>query len=175
VAHNLGAAIGTGGALFGRVAFEPSVRRIEDREQRGQVVNEGWRRFGAVQLGALTVMAATWYAGRSRLGGAAVSGDADGLVIAKDVLVGATVASAAGAAITGNLLAKQREHERVPMNQSGEVAEAAPPAARRLGRITDALGLLNLLAGAGVIGVTTVLAMKAGKSGRWWAVSRFLP
>ena len=136
-----------------------------------------WRRFGAVQMGALAVMAATWYAGRGALGGRAVGGKgARGLVVAKDILVGATVASAVGSAVAGNMMAKERQKNgAVPLNDQGEVAADAPPRARRLGRITDAFGLANLLAGMGVVAVTAVLAMKAGKSGRWSAISRLLP
>ena len=176
VTHDLGTAIGVGGSLFGRVALEPAVRHIEDREQRGQVVNDAWRRFGAVQIGALAVMATTWYVGRAKLGGAAVGGNGvHGLVVAKDILVGTTFASAVGAAITGNLMTKRRGSQAVPMNNKGEVAGDAPRAERRLGRVTDAFGLLNLIAGVGVVAVTAILAMQAGKSGRWSAVSRFLP
>jgi uncharacterized membrane protein len=176
VAHDLGTAIGVGGGLFGRVALEPSVRNIEDRETRGRVVNDAWRRFGGVQLGALAVMAATWYAGRSKLSGvAAGGGSAQALVVAKDILVGTTLVSAIGAAITGNAMARQRERDAVPMNESGEVAADAPAPARALGRLTDAFGLLNLCAGVGVVAVTAMLAMRAGKSKTWTAVSRLLP
>jgi len=176
VAHDLGTAIGVGGGLFGRMALEPSVRHIEDREKRGEVVADAWRRFGVVQLGSLAVMAATWYAGRSKLSGAAAGGGvAQELVLAKDILVGACVASAAGAAICGNMMASQRRNGAVPMNDDGEVATDAPPKARALGRLTDAFGLVNLCAGIGVVAVTAVLAVRAGKSGTWKAVSRFLP
>ncbi len=176
VAHDLGTAISVGGGLFGRVALEPSVRRIEDRAERGQVVSDAWRRFGAVQMGALAVMAATWFAGQSKLSGAAAGGgSARGLVVAKDILVGTTVASAIGSAITGNLMAKQRRNSAVPMDDDGEVAADAPAAARTLGRITDGFGLLNLCAGVGVVAVTAMLAMQAGKSKTWTVLSRLLP
>ena len=176
VAHDLGTAIGVGGGLFGRMALEPSVRQIEDREKRGQVVADAWRRFGVVQLGSLAVMAATWYAGRSRLSGVAAGGGAaQELVLAKDVLVGACVVSAVGSAIAGNMMTAQRRNGAVPMNDDGEVAADAPSKARRLGRLTDAFGLVNLCAGFGVVAVTAMLAMRAGKSGTWKAVSRFLP
>jgi uncharacterized membrane protein len=176
VAHDLGTAIGVGGSLFGRVALEPSVHNVKDQQERGNLLMEAWRRFGIVQLGALAVMAGTWYAGRSKLGGAAVGGrGARGLVIAKDLLVGATFASAVGAAVTGNLNARQRRQQDVPINDQGEVAAEAPAPARQLGRVTDAFGLANLIAGVGVVAVTAMLAMRAGKSTRWSALSRLLP
>lgn len=175
VAHNLGMAIGVGGTLFGQVALEPSVRKISDPEERGKVINEAWSRFGKVQLGALGVMAATWYAGRIRLTGHEVNASARGLVLAKDVLVGATLASAVGAALAGSRMAAKRADGAVPMTSEGTVSNNAPINARALGRLTDGLGYVNLVAGAGVIALTTILSMSAGKSVRWAAVSRFLP
>lgn len=175
VAHDIGTAVGVGGSLFGRIALEPSVRNVANEEERGKVVNDAWRRFGTVQLAAYGVMAGSWLVGRLKLGGGAVSEASRPLVIAKDVLVGATLASAIGAAITGKKMAAQRPEGAIPMNREGEAAETAPPAARRLGRLTDTFGMVNLLAGVGVVAVTTVLAMQAGKSSRWKAVSRFLP
>lgn len=174
VAHDLGTAIGVGGGLFGRVALEPSVRDIADRDKRGQIVTGAWRRFGRIQLSALAVMAATWYAGRSRLSGAAAGG-AQGLVVAKDILVGTSFASAIGSAVAGNLMAKQRRNAPVPMNEQGEVASDAPAPARALGRLTDVFGLINVCAGIGVVAVTAMLAMRAGKSKTWTVVSRLLP
>ena len=117
----------------------------------------------------------SWLIGRLKLGGGAVSEAARPLVIAKDVLVGTTLVSAIGAAIAGSKMAAQREEGAVPMNSQGEAAGEAPPAAKRLGRLTDTFGLVNLVAGMGVVAVTTVLAMQAGKSSRWKAVSRYLP
>jgi uncharacterized membrane protein len=66
VAHDLGIAVGVGGSLFARIALEPSMRKISTPEQRGRVVNDAWSRFGAVQLGALGLMAATWLSPRQQ-------------------------------------------------------------------------------------------------------------
>jgi uncharacterized membrane protein len=175
VAHDLGIAVGVGGSLFGRIALEPSVRKIADREERGMVVNDAWRRFGMVQLAGLGVMAATWFAGRLKLTGREVTAGSRGLVLAKDILVGTTVASAVGAALAGSKMAEHRPEGAVPMNSEGEAAADAPRGARRLGRATDAFGLVNLIAGTGVIVVTTILAMRGSQSARWSALTRFLP
>ncbi|HEY0709032.1 MAG TPA: hypothetical protein VGG33_19645 [Polyangia bacterium] len=175
VAHDLSLAVGVGGSLFGRMALEPSMSKIADREERGMVVNDAWRRFGMVQLGALGVMGGTWLLGRLKLTGWEVDAESRALVVAKDVLVGTTLATAIGAAVAGSRMAAQRPEGAVPMNSEGEAAADAPPKARALGRTTDAFGLVNLLAGAGVVALTTILAMRAGQSSRWSLVSRFLP
>jgi uncharacterized membrane protein len=174
VAHDLGIAVGVGGSLFGRTALEPSVRNIADRVERGRVVHDAWRRYGAIQLGSLAVMAATWFAGRLRLSGREVDSRARALVLAKDILVGASLATAIGAAVSGRSVSARVRDGAVPMNSDGEVADDAPARVRRLGRLTDGLGLANLIAGAGIIAVTAVLAASAGRSARWGVVSRFL-
>jgi uncharacterized membrane protein len=175
VAHNLGLAVGVGGTLFGQLALEPSVGKISDPEERGKIVNDAWRRFGTVQLSSLGVMAATWFVGRIRLTGGEIDDSARGLVVAKDVLVGVTLASAVGAAVAGNKMAAARGDEAVPMNNLGKISSEAAPEVKGLARLTDGLGWLSLAAGTGVIALTTILSMSAGKSGRWSVVSRFLP
>src|SRR3954467_9821157 len=106
VAHDIGTAVGVGGSLFGKIALEPSVRNISDRADRGRVVNDAWRRFGSVQMAAYGLMAASWLAGRLKLGGRAVNAASGPLVVAKDVLVGATLASAVGAAVAGRKMSQ---------------------------------------------------------------------
>lgn len=173
IAHDLGIATGVGGTLFGRVAMHPALRQISDKEERGQVASDAWRSFNVYQLAGLGLMAATWFAGRSMLSGREVDGTARKLVVLKDGLVIASVASAVGAAVTGRLMAKQHQ-DRVPMNEHGTVAAEAPQQTRRLNRLTDAFGLANLLTGIGVVATTAILAMKAGESGRWTFWSRRL-
>lgn len=175
IGHNLGIAAGVGGTLFGQVALEPSMSKIADPRERGKVVNDAWRRFGMVQLGALGLMTATWFAGRLKLTGLDVSGSSRGLVLAKDVLVAGSLVSAIGAAVAGNKMASHRDDGAVPLNSEGKVSAAVPSETRQLGRLTDGLGWVNLVAGVGVIAVTTMLSMSAGRSVRWSAVSRLLP
>jgi hypothetical protein len=87
-----------------------------DRDERGAVINDAWRRFGVVQIGALALMAATWIAGRTKLTGKEVDAVSRKLVRAKDVLVGTTMASAIGVAVAGRKLGAQRPHGAVPVN-----------------------------------------------------------
>jgi uncharacterized membrane protein len=174
IAHDLGLAAGVGGTLFGRVALHPSLKEVEDPQQRGRLTAQAWQRFNTYQLAGLGLMAASWFAGRSLLTGREVDQATRGLVLAKDGLVLATMATAVGTAITGRLMAKQGPDEGLPMHEGGGVAAEAPETAQRLNRVTDVLGLLSLVAGMGVIATTAILAMRAGESGRWTWVSRRL-
>jgi hypothetical protein len=60
----MGLGINLGGTIFGLIALNPSVARIDDRRERGLVLNEAWARFQALGILAMGVTVAMW-----RLGG----------------------------------------------------------------------------------------------------------
>jgi hypothetical protein len=173
IAHDLGLAASLGGALFGRVALHPALCSISDRSERGRIAEVAWRRFRAIQIPGLALMAGTWLLGRSRLSGSEIDSLSHKLVILKDALVAGTLVSAVGTAVLSHQLTSS-EPSGVPMDGRGHVASDAPLRERRLERAISKVGLGNLLLGAGVAAVTTVLAMRAGRSARWSVVSRFL-
>lgn len=173
IAHDLGMATGIGGGLFGRTALHPAVERVSDRRERGQVVSDAWRRFSWLELAGYALAATTWFAGRSRLSGREVDSVSRGLVLAKDVLMGATLATAVGSSIAGRTMSAA-EPSGVPMATGEEVSAEAPQRAKTLHPVVNALGIANLACAAGVAALTTVLAMRAGESAKWSVVSRFL-
>lgn len=173
IAHDLGMATGIGGGLFGRTALHPAVNRVSDRNERGLVVSDAWKRFSWFELAGYALAAMTWFAGRSRLGGREVDGDTRSLVLAKDGLMAATVATAIGSSVAGRLMSAPRP-EGVPMKDGDDLAADAPSTSKKLHPVVNVLGVANLLFAAGVAGLTTVLAMRAGQSHRWSFVSHFL-
>lgn len=176
IGHDLGLAAGVGGTLFGKVALHPATRNINDARERGRVVNDAWRTFNTYQLAGLGLMAVSWFAGRSKLSGGEVDSTSRTLTLVKDALVLATFGTAIANGIAGRRMAAHSPGGATPISSDGEsLAADAPAEARRLKPLIDTLGMVNLLCGAGVIGVTAVLAMRAGKSARWSAVSRLLP
>ena len=57
VVHDLGLAVCFGGTLFGKVAFNPSVRALASKPERGRVGGTIWNRFNmlnAASFGAAT-------------------------------------------------------------------------------------------------------------------------
>ena len=177
IAHDLGLAIGVGGTLFGRAALHPALRDISDDSQRGLVMKRAWQRFNAFQMPAVAIAALTWFVGRSKLSGHAVDSGSQTLARVKDGLMIGTVVTGVGAALAGQGMARVGGGPRgaVPVNGSGQPTTAAPSRAHRLSRVTDVFGFANLVCAAGVLGISTVLAMRAGRSMRWSVVSRFLP
>jgi hypothetical protein len=173
IAHDLGMATGIGGGLFGRTALHPSVARVSDRRERGQVVSDAWRRFSWLELAGYALAAATWFTGRSRLGGREVDGTSRRLVLAKDGLMAATLATAIGSSIAGRRMSAP-EPEGVPMRSGDELMPDAARTSKELHPIVNALGVANLICAAGAAALTTVLAMRAGQSHRWSFLSRWL-
>lgn len=175
VAHDLGLAAGFGGSLFGKLALNPAVKVIKSRPERGKVVNRAWNGFNIVNAIATGTAALTWVTGRTRLSGKEVDRKSRGLVIAKDVLMGTTLATGAAGIITGAVLASKSKDGATPMETGGQPAADTPKDVAALQRTVNILGDVNLLAEAGVIALTAILAMRAAKSTRWGFISRLLP
>lgn len=175
VLHNLGLATGFGGTLFGKIALNPAVKVIDRKEERGQVANAAWNGFNIVNAVSVGTAALTWLVGRSRLTGKEIDKETRGLVIAKDVLLGATLALGAANIFSGASLAAQAPEGAVPAETGVSPSAETPPKARKLMKAIDVMGIVNLAAMAGVIGVTALLNMRAGASSKWSVIARFLP
>lgn len=172
VAHDLGLATGIGGALFGRVGMQPAVRAISDKSERAMVVSQAWTNFSKYQMAGLGLMGVTWLVGRTFLSGREIGRYPRAMVIAKDALVLGTLGTAIGAAIAGRKLAS-REKQSVGLFDPLALPEDVNKEAK-LRRTSSTLGIANLILGAGVLAITTILAQQAGKSTRWSLLSRTL-
>lgn len=175
VLHNLGLSTAFGGSLFGKFALNPAVSAISNEEERGKVTNLAWNGFNLVNAISVGTAALTWLFGRSALSGREIDRNTHALVVAKDALMGATVALGAANIFTGAFLARQAPEGAVPEATGNTPTERTPKAAARAMRAINVMGIANLVCMAGVIGLTAVLNMKAGASSRWAALSRFLP
>lgn len=175
VLHDLGLAAGFGGPLFGKLALHRAVRDITDESQRGKVLNDAWRRYNIVNIASLGVAAFTWLLGRALISGRSIDRQTRDLVRAKDILLGATIITGAASMLGGEELRRQGPGGAVPIEQGNVPSARTPYRAAKVQRFLGAMGPLNIALTAGVIGITTVLAMKAGKSQKWGVVARFLP
>jgi hypothetical protein len=93
----------------------------------------------------------------------------------KDILVAGAVVSGAGALVTGTLLDRAMRAGETAIESGLEPAAETTPRVRRLQRTVNTLGIVNIALQAGVMAVTTILAMKSGKSTKWSLISRLLP
>jgi hypothetical protein len=169
--HNLGLAAGFGGSLFGQMALHPAVRTLDDKKERGEILNKAWRGFSPVNAFALGSVALTWVLGRSALSGGEIDDETRGLVLAKDVLVALYTATGLGSLIIG-LTWGRREP---PVEQGGTPAAETPELDVKALKTVSRLGKVNILCAAGVIALTAILNIKAGRSHKWNLLSRILP
>ncbi len=169
IAHDVGLATAIGGTLFGREALHPALREgIDDQEDRDRVADAAWRKFSWVNLAGHVAMASTWFAGRAMLSGREVDRLSRPMTVAKDALIVASLATGVASVVLGRMLgAKVRNDERTSMQHREKV--------ETLRRAVGAVGLVNLAANVGIMGLTAALAMQASKSNKFSVVSRFLP
>lgn len=169
VLHDLGLATGFGGALFGQLALHPSLHDVRSEEERGQLLHDVWAKYNVVNGVALGVTALTWVAGRSVISGRSIDATTRALVISKDIVVGAAIATGIATIVANRMMggtAIRGAHEPSPRT---------PRKAVQIQRFLNVVGPINTGFIAGALGLTTILAMRAGKSAKWSFLSRFLP
>lgn len=169
--HNLGLAAGFGGSLYGQMALHPAVRTIEDKKERGEILNQAWKGFSPINAFALGSVALTWVVGRSALSGGEIDKETRGLVLAKDVLVGVYTLAGLGALVIGQVWGSREP----PVESGGVPAAETPEADVKALKTVNWLGRVNIAAAAGIIALTAILNIKAGRSHKWSLLSTILP
>lgn len=175
VAHELGLGACLGGLLFGKLAFNPSLQALNDKSERGELLNTTWNRYNIVNAASLGTAAATWFFGRAAISGESIDQEARGYVLAKDALFIASAVSGLASIIAGRRLTAQAPDGAVPIDSGTQPAPETSEEASRLLRTVNQLGNLNVVLNVAIIAVTTILSQKAGQSTRWSVFSRFLP
>lgn len=172
-AHDLGLAGLLGGNLFGRFALHPSVTTMHNQSERGKVVNAAWRRYGAINAFSLVAVSTGWVG--ARLNEAAdrrLSPEERRLARAKDVLVGAVVATGLASAVQGIRFASKAPDGAVPLRDGDHAAAEATDEARHAKRRVNALGTASLVAEVALVSVNAALNQQ---SFRRPAARRLLP
>ena len=176
VAHELGLAASFGGVLFGKLALNPNLDALDDKPDRGRLLNKAWNRYNAVNAASVGTAIATWLVGRSAISGRhALDDEANNLVRAKDALLATAAVTGLASMLSGLQLSRQAPDGAVPIDSGVSPAPETSEEAARLLRRVNVLGDVNLAALGGTIAVSTILSMKANESLRWSIASRLLP
>jgi hypothetical protein len=175
VVHNLGLAICFGGSVFGKVALNPNLDVIGPEADRGKILNTTWNRFNVISAASFIASAATWFPGRLGLSGKEIDDQTRNLVLAKDLLFAAGSLSGIASVLQGRALTGQAPGGAVPIASGTTPAGDTPEKAAGLLRSVNQLGNANLAITGAILGITTILSMKATESARFSAVSRLLP
>jgi len=169
IVHNLGLATSLGGTMFGQGAFQPALQKdVSDEQKRGQISDDAWSRYSWWNLAAHGLVAATWFAGRTKLSGREISGNARKLTMVKDVLVVASLVSGVSSVIVGKVLGAKAKRQQQDNRTSDEEVDGLRAAVKTIGTV-------NMVTNAAISAVTTALSMEGMKSLPAVAVSRLLP
>ena len=156
---DLGLAGLLGGQLFGRIALHPAVTAISSPQERGEVVNAAWRRYGAVNGAGLVAVTAGWLAARhGEVRDRNLVGRERALARTKDRLVGALVVSGAASAIEGVRFARSAPDGAVPLEDGDHTTAQAPDDARRRKRRLSVLGMTTIATEIGIVAVNAALS-----------------
>jgi hypothetical protein len=158
-AHDVGLAAWLGGAMFGKFAHNPALRRISSHSERGAVANTAWNGYNVVNAVGLGAAALGWAAARmTEARPDKLSGRERALSRAKDGLMAMSVATGILNGIQGARLARQAPDGAVPVETGTEPAPETPPQAARIQKSLEMLGTLNILSGAALVAVNGILA-----------------
>ena len=176
VAHELGLAASFGGVLFGKLALNPNLDVLENKSDRGKLLNKSWNRYNAVNAASVGTAIATWLAGRSSISGNfALDDEGNNLVRTKDALLATAAVTGLASMLSGISLSRQAPDGAVPLDSGVSPAPEMSDEAARLLRRVNLLGNVNVAVLGGAIAVSTILSMKANQSLRFSIASRFLP
>jgi len=176
VAHELGLAASFGGVLFGKLALNPNLDVLENKPDRGKLLNKSWNRYNAVNAASVGTAIATWLTGRSSISGNFVLDDeGNNLVRTKDALLATAAVTGLISMLSGISLSRQAPDGAVPLDSGVSPAPEMSDEAARLLRRVNLLGNVNIAVLGAAIAVSTILSMKANQSLRFSIASRFLP
>jgi hypothetical protein len=152
VLHNIGMAAWVGGALFGRVALNPSLARISSHAERGAVANAAWNAYNVVNATSLAAVGMGHIGGRlTELRSSNLSDREKPFVWAMDAFTTAGVLTGAVSAVQGARLARQAAAGAVPVETGTKPAPETPAQAAWIQRSLDVLGLVNIASGLGLV------------------------
>jgi hypothetical protein len=156
-AHDVGIAAWLGGAMFGKFAHNPSLRRITSHAERGAVANAAWNGYNLVNALGLGTAGVTHLAARlTEVSPSRTSASEGAFATAMDVLTGAAVVTGVANFALGAALARQAPEGAVPVETGVLPAADTPPRAARIQRAIGFLGTANIGIGVALVAVQAV-------------------
>ncbi len=158
-AHDVGLAAWLGGAMFGKFAHNPSLKKISSHAERGSVANAAWNGYNAINTIGLGAAALGWGAARlTETHPDNLSGSEQRLSQAKDGLMVAALVTGIASGVQGARLAKQAPDGAVAVETGTQPAPETPPDAVRIQRSLGLLSTLNIASGVALVAVNGILA-----------------
>jgi hypothetical protein len=160
-AHDWGLASWLGGSMFGQFALNPAVAKIEDKRERGKVVNAAWNGYNLINALSLGSVALGWFASRlTETRPDRLTKEERNLAMAKDGFTLAALATGIASGVQGARLAREAPEGAVPIERGTKPTEDTPREAARTQRRLAGLGILNIASGVGLVVVNALLAQR---------------
>ena len=160
-AHDWGLASWLGGSMYGQFALNPAVAQIDDKRERGKVVNAAWNGYNVINAISLGSVALGWFASRlTETRPDRLTEDERRLAIAKDGLTLLAVGTGVASAVQGARLARQEPEGAVPIERGTKPAAETPAPAAKAQRSLAGLGITNIASGVGLVIVNALLAQR---------------
>jgi hypothetical protein len=160
-AQDVGMAALLGGNLFGRLAMHPALEGVCGPEERGQVVNRAWRRYGTINSLSLAAIIAGWGAARSyEAGDRFLSERERRLARAKDVTVGVVTVTGLATALAGVRFNAEAPGGAVPLRDGNDPAPETSRRATRIKHLVNGLGRASGAAQLALIGIQGAMAQE---------------
>jgi hypothetical protein len=158
-AHDVGLAAWLGGAMFGKLAHNPSLVKIASHTERGSVSNAAWNGYNPINAVGLGTAALGWAAARAtEASNGNLSARERALSTAKDGLMASSLLTGVLSGIQGARLARQAPDGAVPVETGTTPAPETPAKAAGIQRSLGLLGNLNIASGVALVAVNAILA-----------------
>ena len=154
--HNIGTAVWFGGTLMGCVALNPAVEVLDDPEERGKMVDEGWARFqpwGAAGLGAAIVSHFLMRRNPPRR----PSSTYVSVARIKDVLMAAAAVSSLASMALGEYAVNAEPDAYTPIESATKPNEDTPEDAEKAQSGLTLVNWVLLLSGIGILATSAIL------------------
>ncbi len=163
--HNAGLAIWWGGSLMGITALNPAVEVLDDPEERGKMVDEGWARFqpwGAAGLAAAGIAHIIMRRNPPRR----PTQTYKSVARLQDVLVVAAGVSSIASLALGEYSTQFEDDAYTPMEDATTPHEDTPEPAAKAQKGLSVVSWIQLASGLGLIITSAVLVTERERSAR---------
>ena len=158
-AHDVGLAAWLGGAMYGKMAMNPSLEKIASHTERGSVFIFYFKGYNEIYTLGLGAAALSWAAARlTETHPDNLSGPEHRLSQSKDGLMALAVLTGVASGVQGARLAQQAPDGAVSVETGTAPDDDTPPKAAGIQRSLGVLGNLNILSGIALVAVNGVLA-----------------
>ncbi|MBV9867410.1 MAG: hypothetical protein JO316_18795 [Abitibacteriaceae bacterium] len=160
--HDVGLALWWGGTAMGTLAMNPAVEVLDDPEERGKMVDEGWARFQPWAAAGLTGALISHFIMR-RNPPKRPSASYKNTARIKDLLYGVAVVSSIASLALGEYAVNQEPDAYTPIESATTPTEDTPEeAAQAQGGLTIS-SWAQLLSGVGLFATGAILAAEREK------------